>query len=137
LYREANRASISEQATKDRDSRGDPPSKQIGYFQSAEKRAWEGLSDDEKAHWENEASNDAPPPEQSYTSPHVLRCVVSHVITCVRGLTCTFRNQKLFVRAMTKILRNVIGFDKDQIGLASFNLIYGFRGEGGVVEPGW
>jgi hypothetical protein len=83
LYREANRASISEQATKDRESSGDPPSKQIGYFQRAEKRAWEGLSDDEKSHWANEVSEKVSSPEKSYTSPHLLRQVTSDIITCV------------------------------------------------------
>ena len=38
---------------------------------------------------------------------------------------------------MTKILRSMIGFDEHQIGLASFNLMYGIRGESGAVEPGW
>jgi len=73
LYREANRTSISEQATKDRESSGDPQSKQIGYFQRAEKSAWEGLSDEEKAHWDNEASEGVSTPEESYTSPHIIR----------------------------------------------------------------
>ena len=48
-----------------------------------------------------------------------------------------YRNQEAFVLAMTKVLRSTIGFGTDQIGLASFNLMYGFRDTDGVIEPGW
>jgi len=48
-----------------------------------------------------------------------------------------YRNQALFVQVMTNILRSMIGFEKDQIGLASFHLMYGVRGANGIVEPGW
>jgi hypothetical protein len=76
LYREANRTSIADQATKDREAHGDPPSKQIGYFQSAEKRAWEGLTVDEREQWEKDATPEPALVEKSYTSPHILKCVL-------------------------------------------------------------
>lgn len=89
LYREANRVSITEQATKDREARGDPPSKQIGYFQSAEKRAWESLADDDKEQWDNEAAPQQTLTEKSYTSPQILKCGLNnlflHVLT-IRAL---------------------------------------------------
>ena len=73
LYREATRASITAQATSDREASGDPPSKQIGYFQSAEKRAWEALSDSDKKKWDKDALPQEKSQEESYTSPHILR----------------------------------------------------------------
>jgi hypothetical protein len=85
LWREANRMSISERATKDREVSGDPPSKQIGYFQSAEKRAWDALSFEEKEKWANDALQPQESPEKSYTCPQILRWVVPkpNVSVCV------------------------------------------------------
>ena len=73
LFREANCATISEQATRDREASADPRTAQIGYFQRAEKRAWEALDDDEKADWEGKASTPAVPTEKSYNATHILR----------------------------------------------------------------
>jgi len=73
LWRGVNRALISEQATKDREACGDPPSKQIGYFQSAEKRAWEALSDKDKEKWADDASQPQGSPEKSYTCPQIVQ----------------------------------------------------------------
>ncbi|KAH9952795.1 hypothetical protein BC827DRAFT_1159553 [Russula dissimulans] len=56
--------------------------------------------------------------EELYTSQHIIQ------------------NQQMFSLAMTKVLHSVIGFSNDQIGLASFNLMYGICGENGIVEPG-
>jgi hypothetical protein len=85
LWCEATRASISERATKDREASGDPPSKQIGYFQSAEKRAWDALSFKEKEKWANDALQPQESPGKSYTCPEILRWVVpkSNVFVCV------------------------------------------------------
>jgi hypothetical protein len=77
LFRQANNVSITEQATKDRQASGDPPSKQIGYFQMAEKRAWEELCEEDKAHWNDKASPE-PPVDKSYTAPHILRSEPLH-----------------------------------------------------------
>jgi hypothetical protein len=48
---EENHASITEQATRDQEAASDPQSKQIGYFQVVERRAWESLADKDKEKW--------------------------------------------------------------------------------------
>ena len=73
LFREANRESIVAQATRDREAQGDPPVKQIGYFQMAEKRAWDELSSEEKDKWIGEAASEDSAVDESYTAQHIMK----------------------------------------------------------------
>jgi len=73
LFREANRESIVAQATRDREACGDPPTKQIGYFQRADKRAWEELSSEEMEKWNSQAAPKGPSGDESYTAVHIVK----------------------------------------------------------------